>query len=266
MVVGAIGGSFSAGGSGPQRRPDEAKADGGTDGRGADQETQRTAMKTKMLGALCLAVLAVGASVLRAQPFQYQVDYTGPAVLLAADDHAERLLPGNPASRALELSVWQEESIAAVREGQRFELAGIAVDYTLTPAERRARGAEVVKAKGGQVMDLLTVGQRETLASWVEKERERVDMILGENLVERLQPFSWLSAKLGLTDEQQGRVDSIRASQRADIGIINGLTGQDPDDIKDRMNAMFLRHGEAVRALLTPAQVAQLDGMWSEVY
>jgi hypothetical protein len=223
-------------------------------------------MKTKMLGALCLAALAVGALVLRAQPFQYQVDYTGPAVLLAADDHAERLLPGTPASRALDLSVWQEERIAAVREGQRYELADIAVDYTLTPAERRARGAEVIKAKGGEVLDLLTVGQRETLASWVEKERERVDMILGENLVERLQPYSWLSAKIGLTDAQQSEVDSIRLRQRADIGIINSLTDLDPEDIKDRMNAMFLRHGEAVRALLTSSQVAQLDMMWSEVY
>ena len=223
-------------------------------------------MKTKMLGALCLAALAVGALVLRAQPFQYQVNYTGPAVLLSADDHAERLLPGNPASRALDLSVWQEERIAAVREGQRYELADIAVDYALTPAERRARGAEVVKAKGGEVLDLLTVGQRETLASWVEKERERVDMILGENLVERLQPYSWLSAKIGLTDAQQSQVDSIRLRQRADIGIINSLTDQDPEDIKDRMNAMFLRHGEAVRALLTSSQVAQLDMMWFEVY
>jgi hypothetical protein len=223
-------------------------------------------MKTKMLGALCLAALAVGALVLRAQPFQYQVNYTGPAVLLSADDHAERLLPGNPASRALDLSVWQEERIAAVREGQRYELADIAVDYALTPAERRARGAEVVKAKGGEVLDLLTVGQRETLASWVEKERERVDMILGENLVERLQPYSWLSARLGLTDEQLAQVATIREIQRVDIGLINALTDRDPDDIKDRMNAMFLWHGEAVRALLTPSQVAQLDAMWSEVY
>lgn len=223
-------------------------------------------MKTKMLGALCLAALAAGALVLRAQPFQYQVNYTGPAVLLSADDHAERLLPGNPASRALDLSVWQEERIAAVREGQRYELADIAVDYALTPAERRARGAEVVKAKGGEVLDLLTVGQRETLASWVEKERERVDMILGENLVERLQPYSWLSARLGLTDEQLAQVATIREIQRVDIGLINALTDRDPDDIKDRMNAMFLWHGEAVRALLTPSQVAQLDSMWSEVY
>lgn len=223
-------------------------------------------MKTKMLGALCLAALAVGALVLRAQPFQYQVNYTGPAVLLSADDHAERLLPGNPASRALDLSVWQEERIAAVREGQRYELADIAVDYALTPAERRARGAEVVKAKGGEVLDLLTVGQRETLASWVEKERERVDMILGENLVERLQPYSWLSARLGLTDEQLAQVATIREIQRVDIGLINALTDRDPDDIRDRMNAMFLWHGEAVRALLTPSQVAQLDAMWSEVY
>jgi len=223
-------------------------------------------MKTKMLGALCLAALAVGALVLRAQPFQYQVNYTGPAVLLSADDHAERLLPGNPASRALDLSVWQEERIAAVREGQRYELADIAVDYALTPAERRARGAEVVKAKGGEVLDLLTVGQRETLASWVEKERERVDMILGENLVERLQPYSWLSARLGLTDEQLAQVATIREIQRVDIGLINALTDRDPDDIRDRMNAMFLWHGEAVRALLTPSQVAQLDAMWSEVF
>jgi hypothetical protein len=223
-------------------------------------------MKTKMLGALCLAALAVGALVLRAQPFQYQVNYTGPAVLLAADDHAERLLPGTPASRALDLSVWQEERIAAVREGQRYELADIAVDYALTPAERRARGAEVVKAKGGEVLDLLTVGQRETLASWVEKERERVDMILGENLVERLQPFGWLSAQLGLTDEQLAQVATIREIQRVDIGLINALTDRDPDDIRDRMNAMFLWHGEAVRALLTPSQVAQLDAMWSEVF
>ncbi|MFM1747486.1 MAG: hypothetical protein RLZZ188_1152 [Verrucomicrobiota bacterium] len=223
-------------------------------------------MKTKMLGALCLAALAVGALVLRAQPFQYQVNYTGPAVLLAADDHAERLLPGTPASRALDLSVWQEERIAAVREGQRYELADIAVDYALTPAERRARCAEVVKAKGGEVLDLLTVGQRETLASWVEKERERVDMILGENLVERLQPFGWLSAQLGLTDEQLAQVATIREIQRVDIGLINALTDRDPDDIRDRMNAMFLWHGEAVRALLTPSQVAQLDAMWSEVF
>ena len=65
-------------------------------------------MKTMMLGAICLAALAVGSVTLHAQPYQNQPMYTGPAVLLAADDHAERLLPGNPASRALELSVWQE--------------------------------------------------------------------------------------------------------------------------------------------------------------
>ncbi len=223
-------------------------------------------MKTKMLGALCLAALAVGALVLRAQPFQYQVNYTGPAVLLSADDHAERLLPGTPASRALDLSVWQEERIAAVRERQRSALATIAGDSTLSPSERRARSVGVIKANGALVMDLLIIGQRETLAVWVEKERERVDMILGENLVERLQPFGWLSARLGLTDEQLAQVATIREIQRVDIGLINALTDRDPDDIRDRMNAMFLWHGEAVRALLTPSQVAQLDAMWSEVF
>lgn len=261
-----IDGSFCAGGSGPQRRPDQARADEGTDGRGADQELKRHAMKTKMLGALSLTALVVGASLLHAQPFPQEVTYTGPAVLLAAEDHAERLLPGNPASRALDLSVWQEERIAAVREGQRFEIAAIMVDYTLTPSERRAHRAEVVKAKGSLVMDLLTAGQRDLLGSWVRKERERVDMILGENLVERLQPFSWLSERLGVTDEQQAQIVTIREIQRTDIGLINGLTGQDPDDIRDRMNAMFLWHGESVRALLTPAQVAILDEMWSEVF
>ena len=116
MAGGEIRGRVPAGGSEPQRRPIQAKADEGTDGRGADQETKRNAMKTMMLGALCLAALAVGVSALYAQPSQNQPMYTGPAVLLAADDHAERLLPGNPASRALELSVWQEEQIAAVRD------------------------------------------------------------------------------------------------------------------------------------------------------
>ena len=39
-----------------------------------------------------------------------------------------------------------------------------------------------------------------------------------------------------------------------------------PDDVKDRVNAVLVRHGEAVRALLTPGQVARLDAMWPEVY
>ena len=257
---------FCGGGSGPQRRPDQARADEGTDGRGADQETKRNAMKTMTLGALCLATLAVGVSALHAQLSQNHPTYTGPAVLLAADDHAERLLPGNPASRALDLSVWQEEKIAAIREAQRYELGEVAVDYSLTPAERRERTAEIVKEKGRSVSDVLTVGQRESLAFWVGKERDRVDMILGENLVERLQPFSWLSTSLGLNDEQLNRVAAIRERQRADIAIINAIEDLDPGDIKDRMNAMFLRHGEAVRAFLNPTQTAKLDEMWSERY
>ena len=266
MAGGEIRGRVPAGVSEPQRRPIKAKADEGTDGRGADQETKRNAMKTMMLGALCLAALAVGVSALYAQPSQNQPMYTGPAVLLAADDHAERLLPGNPASRALELSVWQEEKIAAVRESQRYELGEVAVDYSLSPAERRERTAEVVKEKGRLVSAILTAGQCEALAFWVGKERDRVDMILGENLVERLQPFSWLATALGLNEEQQNRVAAIRERQRADIAIINAIEDLDPDDIKDRMNAMFLRHGEAVRAFLNPTQIAKLDEMWSERY
>lgn len=261
-----IGGRFRAGGSEPQRRPDQARADEGTDGRGADQETKRNAMKTMTLGALCLAALAVGAFALHAQPSKNQPMYTGPAVLLAADDHAERLLPGNPASRALDLSVWQEEKIAAVRESQRYELGEVAVDYSLTPAERREKTAEVVKEKGRLVSDILTADQREALTFWVGKERDRVDMILGENLVERLQPFSWLATALDLNDEQLNRVAAIRERQRSDIAIINAIEDLDPDDIKDRMNAMFLRHGEAVRAFLNPTQITKLDEMWSERY
>jgi len=264
MVRGAIGVSVSAGGSGPQRRPDQARADQGTDGRGADQETQQNAMKTMTSGVVCLAALAVGAVALHAQPYRNQPTYTGPAVLLAADDHAERLLPGNPASRALDLSVGQEEKIAAIREAQRYELAAVAVDYTLTPAGRREKTSEVVKAKGGLVADLLTASQRELLAIWVEKERERVDMILGENLVERLQPFSWLATTLGLTEEQLSQVAAIRIQQRADIAVIQAADGLDPADMTDRMNSMFVWHGEAVRAVLNPMQIARLDEMWGD--
>lgn len=240
-------------------------------------------MKTMTIGALSLVALAFGAAALHAQPLQKTTPYfgapalearslqnttpySGPAVLLAAEDHAERLLPGNPASRALDLSVWQEEEIAAIREGQRAELGAIASDSSLTPAERRASTTEVVKAKGILVSDVLTFEQRGLLAGWVRQERDRVDMILGENLVERLQPFSWLSTTLGVTDAQLKRVASIRERQRVDIGIINGLEDLDPEDVKDRMNAMFLRHGEAVRAMLSPSQISLLDAMWSERY
>ncbi|MFM9029663.1 MAG: hypothetical protein ACKOTF_03110, partial [Opitutaceae bacterium] len=62
--------------------------------------------------------------------------YTGPAVLLAADAHAERLLPGNPASRAVDLSVWQEERIATVRNRQREEISDLRSDES----RPRARG------------------------------------------------------------------------------------------------------------------------------
>ena len=240
-------------------------------------------MKTMTIGALSLVALAFGAVALQTQPLgkttlyfgapalearslQTTTPYVGPAVLLAAEDHAERLLPGNPASRALDLSVWQEEEIAAIREGQRAELGAIASDSSLTPAECRASTIEVVKAKGILVSDVLTLEQRGLLASWVREERDRVDMILGENLVERLQPFSWLSTTLGVTDEQLKQVASIRERQRVDIGILNGLEDLDPEDVKDRMNAMFLRHGEAARAMLSPGQTSLLDAMWSELY
>jgi len=145
-------------------------------------------------------------------------------------------------------------------------LGEVAVDYSLSPAERRERTAEVVKEKGRLVSAILTAGQCEALAFWVGKERDRVDMILGENLVERLQPFSWLTTALGLNEEQQNRVAAIRERQRADIAIINAIEDLDPDDIKDRMNAMFLRHGEVVRTMLNPTQISLLDGMWSERY
>ena len=223
-------------------------------------------MKTMTIGALSLVALAFGAAALHAQSLQNTTPYSGPAVLLAAEDHAERLLPGNPASRMLDLSLSQEEKIAAIREGQRSELGEIAEDSSLTPAERRARTTEVVKAKGSLVSDVLTEEQRGLLAGWVRKERDRVDMILGENLVERLQPFSWLATTLGLSDGQLERIAAIRARQRVDLGIINSLEDVDSEDIKDRMNAMFLRHGEVVRTMLNPTQISLLDGMWSERY
>jgi len=268
MAGGEIRGRVPAGGSEPQRRPIQAKADEGTDGRGADQETKRNAMKTMMLGALCLAALAVGVYALYAQPSQNQPMYTGPAVLLAADDHAERLLPGNPASRALELSVWQEEQIAAVRDRQREEISDLRADGSLTPGERHFLIADTIKRGGTEVTSLLTLDQRESLKSWVLQESARVNMILGEDLAERLTPYSWLAVRLAADDGQLEEIARIRERQRADLATLDREVGPDefPDALRDRQNAILLRHGEAARAVMGPTQIARLDEMWSERY
>ena len=225
-------------------------------------------MKTMTLGALCLATLAVGVSALHAQPSQNHPTYTGPAVLLAADDHAERLLPGNPASRALDLSVWQEESIATARNRQREEISDLRADGSLTPGERHFLIADSIKRGGMEIVSLLTVDQRESLKSWVRQESARVNMILGENLVERLMPFSWLAGRLAADDGQLEAIARIRERQRAELAALDREAGPDefPDALRDRQNAILLGHGEAARAVLGPTQTARLDEMWSERY
>ena len=225
-------------------------------------------MKTKMFGAIRLAALAVGASLLPAQQFQDEPAYSGPAVLLSAEDHAERLLPGNPASRALDLAVWQEEQIADVRNRQRGEIAGLRERGDLDAGERRFLVADAVRRGGREVASLLTMEQRRRLERWVRAESDRVNMILGEDLVGRLTPFSWLSAHLGMDEDQLAAVARIRTAQRADLARIDAETtpADYPDDGKDRVNAVLVRHGEAVRALLMPGRVARWDAMWPEVY
>lgn len=270
MTDGVIAGQcyFRAGGSAPQRRPDQAKADEGTDGRGADQETKRNAMKTMTIGALSLVALADGAVALHAQALQNNPTYSGPAVLLASEDHAERLLPGNPASRALDLSIWQEEEIAAIRLRQRREIADLRADTSLDSGERHFLVADAVRRGGKDVVAMLTQEQRETLLGWVRQEIARVNMILGEDLVGRLLPFSSLAERLSVSDDQLEAVARIRDRQRGDLAALDAETGADdfPDEIKDRQNAILLRHGEAARAVLTASQNALLDEMWSERY
>lgn len=240
MTDGVIAGQcyFRAGGSAPQRRPDQAKADEGTDGRGADQETKRNAMKTMTIGALSLVALADGAVALHAQALQNNPTYSGPAVLLASEDHAERLLPGNPASRALDLSIWQEEEIAAIRLRQRREIADLRADTSLDSGERHFLVADAVRRGGKDVVAMLTQEQRETLLGWVRQEIARVNMILGEDLVGRLLPFSSLAERLSVSDDQLEAVARIRDRQRGDLAALDAETGADDFPTKSRIVRM----------------------------
>lgn len=147
----------------------------------------------------------------------------------------------------LNLTPDQVSQIEAIHQNMRTQRQAVMADTTLTREARRARLMELAKSHHAQLMAVLTAEQR-----------DKLQQLHAQRRAER--KARW-SAELGLTADQQARIQAIKDKQRADIMAVRNDANLTPEAKMARVREIRTAAKQELRSVLTPEQLAKLDAM-----